>query len=165
LQDIDDYNMSSSKLIVVIGATGTQGGSVTDTFLKDDTWRVRGITRNTGSDAAKKLSEKGVEVVAANLDDTSSLVSTFQGADVVFSVTDFWQPYMNPANREKAKPGQALNEWAYEYEQQQGMNVFDAAAKTEGLERLVFSTLPGPKKWSNGKLNKVRGDYNSLNRQ
>jgi len=45
------------------------------------------------------------------------------------------------------------------------MNVFDAAAKTEGLERLVFSTLPGPKKWSNGKIDKVRGDNNSPNRE
>jgi len=128
----------------------------------DGSWRVRGITRNTSSDVAKKLSEKGVEMVAANLDDTSSLVSAFQGADVIFGVTDFWQPYMNPANREKVKPGQAMNEWAYEYEKQQGMNIFDAAAKTEGLQRLVFSTLPGPNKWTRGKLTKVCGYDDSL---
>lgn len=57
-----------AKLIVVTGATGAQGGSVVDALLKDPSkWKVRAVTRNTTSDAAKKLAEKGVEVVKCDL--------------------------------------------------------------------------------------------------
>lgn len=142
-----------SKLIVVIGATGTQGGSVVDTFLKAPGWKVRGLTRNVNGTSAQKLKDKGVhEIVAATLDDPSSLVEAFKGASVVFSVTDFWGLYFDPANTEKAAAaGKPKNRWAADHEEQQGKNVFDAAAKTEGLERLVFSGLSNATKWSKGK--------------
>lgn len=60
--------MSGKKLITVIGATGAQGGSVVETFLTDaklkNDWVVRGVTRDASKDSAKKLAEKGVEVVS-----------------------------------------------------------------------------------------------------
>lgn len=145
----------TSKLIVVIGATGTQGGSVVDTFLKEPGWTVRGLTRNPSSPAAHALKARGVDVVAADLDDVSSLLAAFEGAHTVFSVTDFWNGFRNPASRSKLAPGQNLLEWAHDYELQQGKNVFAAAAQTQGLERLVYSALSYTTKWSGGKYTHV----------
>lgn len=67
-----------SKLITVIGATGNQGGSVVDAALKSGAYKVRGITRNVESDASKDLTNKGVEMVMANINDESSLVRAFE---------------------------------------------------------------------------------------
>lgn len=145
----------SSKLIVVIGATGTQGGSVVNTFLNQPGWRIRGLTRSTSSPASQALVSKGVEMVSANLDDVSSLVSAFKGAYAIFSVLDFWTGFRDPQSLTKLAPGQTLMEWAHNYEMQQGENVFTAANQTEGLERLVFSALSYVTKWSKGKYTHV----------
>lgn len=115
--------MSSLPLLVVIGATGMQGGSVVSQFLSlsPPTYRLRGLTRNPSSEASKALAAKGVEMVAANLDDVSSLNRAFEGATAIFSVTDFWGPYHDPKNKDKGKEnGMLRNEWAYECELQQG---------------------------------------------
>lgn len=66
-----------AKTIAVTGATGVQGGSVARKMLEEG-WTVRAITRNTTSDAAKKLAEQGAEVVQASFDDESSLVKAFE---------------------------------------------------------------------------------------
>lgn len=58
--------MSEPKVIVVFGATGQQGGSVSRALLKKGGYKVRGVTRNPDSDAAKKLKEIGVDVVKAD---------------------------------------------------------------------------------------------------
>ena len=79
-----------TKLICVIGATGNQGGSVAQRFSQDDNYRVRGITRNPDSPAAQKLAAQGIEVVKADLDDVDSLIKAFEGANVIFSVTNYW---------------------------------------------------------------------------
>ncbi len=143
------------KLIVVIGATGTQGGSVVETFLNEPGWTIRGLTRNTSSRASQALTARGVEMVSANLDDVPSLIAAFEGAHAIFSVTDFWAGFRNPENRSKLAPGQTMMEWAHDYELQQGKNVLDAAAQTPTLERLVFSALPYVTKWSKGKYKHV----------
>ncbi|KAF4502533.1 nitrogen metabolic regulation nmr [Fusarium agapanthi] len=70
----------SSKLIVILGATGNQGGSVAEVFLSEPGWKVRALTRNTSTAKAKALSSKGAEVVRADLDDPSSLKAAFEGA-------------------------------------------------------------------------------------
>jgi uncharacterized protein YbjT (DUF2867 family) len=81
------------KLIVIIGITGNQGGSVADAFIDDPAWRLRGISRDVQSAASQSWSDKGVEMVQANLHDPESLKHVFKGANVVFSVTDFWKPF------------------------------------------------------------------------
>lgn len=93
--------------------------------------------------------------MSANLEEPSTLVTAFKGAYAVFAVTDFWGAYADPANRAKAAPGEAMNVWAATYETQQGKNIFDAAAQTEGLQRLVFSSLSDAIKWSRGKYTHV----------
>ena len=43
--------------IVVLGATGQQGGAVTRALLADGQWTIRTITRNPNSDAARRLAQ------------------------------------------------------------------------------------------------------------
>lgn len=145
----------ADKLICIVGATGTQGGSVVSTFLKERGWKIRGLTRNRNSPAAQALSAKGIEMVDANLDDVDSLVAAFHGAHAIFSVLDFWTGFREPANEAQLKPGQNMLEWAHDYELQQGKNVLNAANKTVDLERLVFSALSYVTKWSKGKYKHV----------
>jgi hypothetical protein len=143
--------MSSSKLISVLGATGNQGGSIVETFLANG-WRVRAITRNASSDKAKALAARGAQVVQGDLDDTDSLTKAFEGAHVIFAVSDFWGIYYDRASYDdKTKPGQERNQWAGEYELQQLKNSIDAAAKTPSLEHFILSSLPNTTKLSGGK--------------
>jgi uncharacterized protein YbjT (DUF2867 family) len=50
-----------TEIITVTGATGAQGGSVARIMLKAPGWRVRSITRNPSSDAAKDITVQGAE--------------------------------------------------------------------------------------------------------
>lgn len=88
---------NSLPLLVVLGATGNQGGSVIKHFLNQSpaTYRLRGLTRNASAASAQALTAEGVEMVAADVDDLSSLQRAFEGADAIFAVTDFWGPYVS----------------------------------------------------------------------
>ncbi len=142
------------KLICVVGATGNQGGSVVQRFLQDPRFRVRGLTRNVDSPAAKKLAEQGVEVVAAELDDVASLEAAFKGANVIFTVTQYWEPFFRPDGRAKAaEQGITCRKYAYDVEYQQGKNMADAAATTVDTlddNGFLVSTLSHSGKCSNG---------------
>lgn len=138
-----------SKLLVVIGITGQQGGSVANLYVKEAGWKVRGISRDPSK--AQAWTAKGAEVVKGDLNDTESLVAAFKGANAIFSVTDFWAQFYNPATRAKLQPGQSINEYCYDLELQQGKNIADAAATVEGLDRLIFSAVCDAKKLSKGK--------------
>jgi len=80
-----DMATDTRRTIVVIGATGRQGGAVTRALLGAG-WRVRALTRNPASQKAQSLATSGAEVVQGNMDDRQSLQSAFQGAYGVFSV-------------------------------------------------------------------------------
>ncbi|TVY26488.1 NmrA-like family domain-containing protein [Lachnellula hyalina] len=74
------------------------------------------------------------------------------GASAIFSVTDFWQSFANPSQREKASSSsQSIGVICRENEAQQNRNIINAAAKVTTLERLVFSSLPSPNRLSAGK--------------
>jgi uncharacterized protein YbjT (DUF2867 family) len=107
--------MATNKLIVILGATGNQGGSVAQAFLQEPQWRVRAVTRNPASAKAQALAARGAEVVQADLDLPSTLPSAFQNANVIFAVSDFWGIFGDPANAAKAKD-QPLNVWAANHE-------------------------------------------------
>ncbi|KAF2826554.1 NAD(P)-binding protein [Ophiobolus disseminans] len=143
-----------AKLIVIIGITGNQGGSVASTFLKDAEWRVRGLTRNTQSQASQALSMRGVEMVQANLHDIPSLQDVFKSASLVFSVTDFWKPYFDTSNQARAREqGKSIGQYAYELELEQGKNITQAVAReVAGLDDVGFiaSTLCNARESSNG---------------
>ncbi len=80
-----------SKLIVVFGATGQQGGSVINTIITDPQlsreYKVRGITRDPFKPAALALKHQNVEVMPATLEEPASLKAALKGAHTVFSVT------------------------------------------------------------------------------
>jgi uncharacterized protein YbjT (DUF2867 family) len=130
-----------AKLIVVTGATGGQGGSVVATFLKDGSFKVRGVTRNPEGDKAKALMAKGVEMVYADMDNEQSLVDAFSGAYAIFAVTDF------PQLLSKFGP-----ELAVEAEYRQATNLAKAASKTAGLHHYLWSTLPNGRELTQGKI-------------
>ncbi|EKD14779.1 uncharacterized protein L3040_004001 [Drepanopeziza brunnea f. sp. 'multigermtubi'] len=145
------------KLVVVVGATGNQGGSVARRFVQDPTYRVRGLTRNPSSTAALELAKLGIEVVQADLEDVESVKRAFQGANMIFSVTNYWEPFFRPDARAAAeRQGLSCKMYAYEVEVRQGRNIADAAASPEivkGLDEMGFiaSTLSYAKKCSGGK--------------
>jgi uncharacterized protein YbjT (DUF2867 family) len=87
--------MNTKKTIVVVGATGAQGGGLVQAILNDPTheFNVRAITTNITSDKAKELIKLGAEVVAANLDDADSLKKAFHGAYGAYCVTFFWNHF------------------------------------------------------------------------
>ncbi|HSO81808.1 NmrA family NAD(P)-binding protein [Thiocapsa sp.] len=84
--------MSNPKIIAVFGATGAQGGGLARAILDDPDggFAVRAITRDVDSDKARALAELGAEVVAADVDDASSLRRALEGAYGAYFVTFFW---------------------------------------------------------------------------
>jgi uncharacterized protein YbjT (DUF2867 family) len=117
--------MSNEKVIAVIGATGSQGGALSNSILSDRSkgkFRCRAITRDPTKKNALALKSAGAEVVRADLDDVRSLVEAFDGAYGVFAVTNFWE-HMS-AEREK----------------QQARNIADAARQAH-VKHIVWSTL------------------------
>jgi uncharacterized protein YbjT (DUF2867 family) len=131
----------SVKTVTVLGATGNQGVGVVSGLLQEQgKYHIRGVTRRPDSDAAKGLKAKGVEIIQADLNDVESLKAAFAGSHVIFSVTDFFEPF--------AASGPAK---AMEVESQQGINVARAAAATPTLEHFIWSTLPNGTKVSGGK--------------
>ena len=80
-----------SKLLVVIGATGQQGGSVVQTVLADPQlskeYKIRGTCRDPSKANAQAIAQKGVEMVAADATDPASLQKAFAGAHAVYAST------------------------------------------------------------------------------
>lgn len=150
------------KTIVVVGATGNQGGSVARTFLKLPHWKVRVTTRNPPSPAAQALEALGADVVQADLSDPDTLAKAFHNAHAIFLNTDFWTTYgaltastmaqeEHPSVADPAKV-------AYQEEVSHGKNAADAAARVPTLERLVYSALPGISKLTGTKYQSNHAD-------
>jgi len=75
----------TDKLILVTGATGSQGGAVARALLAAG-HRVRALTRHPKSTAAEALSALGAEVVMGDWDRAADLRAAASGATAVFSV-------------------------------------------------------------------------------
>ncbi|KAH8179865.1 nmrA-like family protein [Sarocladium implicatum] len=141
--------MSSNKIIAIVGATGTQGGSVARTFLNlSPQWHVRCLTRNTSSASAQALAQQGAEVVTADLDNPASLRKAFEGAHVIFVNTDFWATYLSLRD---TKGYDDARKAGYETEVRHARNAAEAAAQVSTLERYIYSALGPMKRASNGK--------------
>lgn len=131
-----------SKLVVVVGATGGQGGSVVRALLdQKEKYRLRGMTRNPEGESAQKLSRQGVDMVKADLNDVASLERAFNGAQIIFAVTDFY---------ETMRQSDILQAANVEYEH--GLNLATAASRCASLEHYIWSTLPSAHKVSGGKF-------------
>lgn len=95
--------MSGRKIIVVVGATGQEGGAVARALLhgaacesrgagrsRPSTFAVRALTRDPASPAARRLAALGAEVVCASLCDALSIERAFAGAYGAYCVTHEW---------------------------------------------------------------------------
>ena len=120
------------KTILVIGATGAQGGAVASALLDRGTFNVRALTRKPASAAAQALAARGAEVVEGTLDDRATLRAAVKGCYGVFGVTNYWEHF--------------------ERETEHGRNLINAVAGAE-VEHFVFSSLPSVKTITNGALN------------
>lgn len=142
--------MASPKVIAIAGATGSQGGSVTRTFLKLPNWKVRCLTRSATSAKAQELLTLGAEVVEANLDDEKSLSRAFDGAHAIFVNTDFWGAYSGAVAQGIDKD--IARKKAFDIEVQQVKNSAIAAAGIPTLEKFIYSALGPMTEASGGKF-------------
>jgi uncharacterized protein YbjT (DUF2867 family) len=131
----------SKNLLVVFGATGNQGGSIIRYVLDDpelsNRYTIRAITRNTSNAAAQALASKGVDVVAADLDDASSLATALKGASFVFALTN--TQYQGSTREVETRQAKALC----------------GEALKQGVEYIIWSSMSHPSKISGGKLTHV----------
>ena len=77
--------MANSKLVLVTGVTGKQGGAVARALIAKG-HRVRGMTRNVESDAARAVAALGGDLVAGDFRDSDSLAAAVAGVDTVFAM-------------------------------------------------------------------------------
>jgi uncharacterized protein YbjT (DUF2867 family) len=108
--------------MVVLGATGGQGGAVVTALLERGV-PVRGLVRDPSRPSARRLAERGVQVVRGSLDDIDSLTAAMDGAEGVFALTT---PFEAGADAEI----------------QQGRAILEAAGRA-GVLNLVFSSVAG----------------------
>ncbi|CAF3636905.1 unnamed protein product [Rotaria socialis] len=112
-------------VIVVVGATDQQGGSVINALINSNKWTVRGLSRNISSEGSQKLIANGVQIISCNIDCFDECVEAFKDAYGVFAMTNYWECGMTK-----------------EYEQ--GMNMVNAA-KQQGVRHFIWSSLPDTK--------------------
>jgi len=109
--------------VLVIGATGQQGGAVARELLTRGR-AVRALTRSSDSVAARKLVEQGANLVYGDLDDPVSIRHAMAGAQAVFSV-------------QTHRTGAGVQD-----EVRQGLVVAEAA-KDVGVAQAVYSSVDG----------------------
>jgi uncharacterized protein YbjT (DUF2867 family) len=76
-----------APLVVVVGATGIQGGSVIKALIQSDKpYRLRGLMRDTSKPAARKMVDQGVEMVDVliSADNAEKVHQAFEGANIAF---------------------------------------------------------------------------------
>ena len=137
--------MAEEKVIAVIGATGAQGSGLVRAICADTSggFRARAITRDVSSDKAKELASLGAEVIAADVDDESSLERAFQGAHGAYCVTFFWAHF---------SPEKELAEAA----------AMARAARSAGLRHVIWSTREDTRLWvplSDDRMPTLGGKY------
>ncbi|MBO4252335.1 NmrA/HSCARG family protein [Streptomyces griseorubiginosus] len=111
------------KLFTVVGATGQQGGATASALL-DAGARVRATVRDPLSDRARRLADRGAELVQAGIEDHEALRAAFTGVDGVYAMTTM----MGPGGTER--------------EIELGLALGDAARDAE-VPHLVFSSVGG----------------------
>jgi uncharacterized protein YbjT (DUF2867 family) len=130
---METYLNFQDKNILVLGATGQQGGSVANA-LRAENWRVKALVRDASTDKARALAARGIEPVLGDLADMRSIQAAMAGAYGVFSV----QP--------SSGQGEAYGV-TDEDEIRYGKAVADAAVAS-GVQHLVYSSAnaAGPTK-------------------
>lgn len=114
-QDIDETS------VLVVGATGNQGGAVAHHLLSTPAFDVRALTRRPNSDAARALAARGVTLERGDLGEKETLRDAVSGVDAVFCVTDYFSTGTE------------------EGEIEHGTNMAEVAAETD-VEHFVYSS-------------------------
>ena len=101
--------------VLVIGATGQQGGATARHLLGRDRM-VRALVRDPASPAARALRRAGADLVVGDLDDPASLLTAMKGAHGVFLVlTMMVGPRISPEGvAAEERRGQAVADLARE---------------------------------------------------
>ena len=138
---------NNRKTILVVGATGAQGGSVARQLLARDHFDVRIITRKPDSPAAQELRALGAEVAQGDLDNRASLRAALEGCYGVFGVTNYWEHFGREA--------------------EQGRNLINAVAGAN-IAHFVLSSLPPIEKATDGRLRSphfdIKAEYEEYTR-
>src|SRR5262245_8583233 len=114
--------VNGDRVVLVTGATGRQGGGAIR-HMSSKGWRLRALTCEPNSHAARELAGRGIEVLRGDLEDPASLERAVQGAYGVYSVQDYWSV---GARREV----------------EQGTNLANVAKKA-GVRHFVYSSVGG----------------------
>ena len=112
--------MAEKELVLVTGATGNQGGAIAGELLAAG-WPVRAMTRKPDGEAAKRLADKGAEVVRGDLDDEASLRRAIKGAWGAVAVQNTWEAGVGG-------------------EEEQGKR-FAHVAKDAGIQHLLYQSV------------------------
>jgi uncharacterized protein YbjT (DUF2867 family) len=111
---------NESKLVLVTGATGKQGGAVAKELLGHG-FKVRAMTRQPEGEGARALKALGAEVVKGDLDDQASLQAAVSGVWGVFAVQNTWEA-------------------GVEKEEEQGKRMANVAKKA-GVQHFVYTSV------------------------
>jgi uncharacterized protein YbjT (DUF2867 family) len=111
---------NGGRLILVSGATGQQGGTVSRNLLERG-FGVRALTRDPEKPAGKALADLWAEVVSGALEDRASMERVLEDVHGVFSVQQFFEA-------------------GYEGEVRQGVQLADAA-RAAGVDHYVYSSV------------------------
>lgn len=115
-----------NNLILVLGATGQQGGAVARQLLAHG-FGVRALTRNGNSPVARQLRQAGAELAVGDMGDEATLTAAMRGVYGVFSVQPpAWAPTPE-SDAEEARIGQLVVR----------------VAQHCGVQHLVYSSVLG----------------------
>ncbi|EXU94496.1 NmrA-like family protein [Metarhizium robertsii] len=120
-----------SRVLLITGATGKQGGSVIKSLLAQNAdFQILAVTRDATSPAAKRLAAASpkVTVIQGNLDDTETIFknATKATGGPIWGVFSVQLPAMN-------KSGPVI-------EEAQGKSLIDSAVK-HGVKHFVYSSV------------------------
>ncbi len=115
--------------ILVIGATGNQGGHVARALL-DDGWTVHALTRNADRPNAQALKAAGAHLITGDMGDIATLTTAIKEVTGVFSVQNFWDLGLKEEIR-------------------LGSHVIQAAINAGNLPHIVYSSGLGADKHQN----------------
>ncbi len=112
--------MKNKLNILVVGATGQQGGAAARALLRNG-HHVAALTRKPEGQAARDLAELGAKIVEGDLNNKNKLIEYAQGMDGIFGVSTFFEEGLDA-------------------EVQQGYTIVEAA-KAAQIKHLVFSSV------------------------
>ncbi|CAM1506063.1 Fc.00g057040.m01.CDS01 [Cosmosporella sp. VM-42] len=120
-----------SRVLLITGATGKQGGSVIKALIsRNADFKILAVTRDPTSPAAKRLaaSSSSISLIQGNLDETDAIFNIAKKATEapIWGVFSVQLPAMN-------KSGPTI-------EEAQGKALFDAASK-HGVKHFVYSSV------------------------